>query len=132
MYRVYNVEKKCWLKDNVYLSLEGDLFLLRKSLFRKRLIELSNDEYVYHKDIGLYDKDNDLIFEGDYLKAKVSDDRTIIGLVAFAPELSAYVILCNETNEFFSLGTEICEYIEIIGNVFDDYDEDMKDGDKTL
>lgn len=132
MYRVYNVEKKCWLKDNVYLSLEGDLFLLRKSLFRKRLIELSNDEYVYHKDIGLYDKDNDLIFEGDYLKAKVSDDRTVIGLVVFAPELSAYVILCNETNEFFTLGTEICEYIEVIGNVFDGYDEDLKDGDETL
>lgn len=119
MYRVYDIEKKCWLKNNIYLSLEGDLFLLKKSFFGKKLIELSNDEYVYHKDIGLYDKDNDLIFEGDYLKAKVSDDRTVIGLVAFAQELSAYIILCYDTNEFFTLGTEVCEYVEIIGNVIE-------------
>jgi hypothetical protein len=57
---------------------------------------------------------------GDYVKAQVAEDREATGLVTYAQELSSYVILCFDTEEYFTLGTEVCEFIEVVGNVFDD------------
>mgnify|MGYP003293037067 CR=1 FL=1 len=132
-YRVYDNEQKKWLKDNIYLTPDGELFLIKKSLFGmiKSLI-LSQDRYIYHKTIDLLDKNKKQVHEGDYIKAQVSEDRSVIGLVAFAVELSAWVILCVDSDEFFTLGSETTEFIEIIGNVFDGYKEEKKDGKPTL
>lgn len=120
-YRVYDNELKKWLKDNIYLSPDGELFLIKKSLFGmvKVPLALSQDRYIYHKKIDLLDKNKKEIYEGDYIKAQVGDDKSVIGLVAFAEELSAWVILCVDSDEFFTLGSEVTEYIEEIGNVFD-------------
>lgn len=133
-YRVYDTTKKKWIRDNIYLNPDGDLFLIKQSLFGmvKFPLALSQDRYVYHRDINLYDKHNVLIHEGDYIQAQVSEDRFVVGLVAFATELSAWVILCVDSDEFFTLGSETCEFIEVIGNVFDGYKEEKKDGKQTL
>ena len=133
MYRIYNIEQKKWVEDNIFIAPNDDLYTLKKSLFnRKRLIPISDEDYVIHKDIELYDKNENLVFEGDYLKAKVAEDRTVIGLVVYANELSSYIILCMGSGEFFTLGQEICEFIEIIGNVFDGYNEEELDGQQSL
>ena len=50
-----------------------------------------------------------------------SEDRIEIGLVTYAHELSAYIILCDASNTFYTLGSETTEFIEVIGNVFDGY-----------
>ena len=125
MYRVYDIENNKWIKDNVYMSPDGELYKIKQSIFgwTKVPLILSQDKYIYHKSIDLCDKNGKEIHEGDYIKAQVVEDKTIIGVVTFATEISGYIILCDETNEFFTLGTEICEYIEVIGNVFDGYDE---------
>lgn len=122
-FRVYDTEKKLWLKDNLYLNSDNELFLIKRSLFGwvKVPLALSEDRYIYHQDINLCDKNNILVYEGDYIKAKVSDDREVVGMVAYAIDLSAYVILCVDSDEFYTLGTQVCEYIEVIGNVFDGY-----------
>ena len=52
----------------------------------------------------------------------------MIGLVCFAQELSAYIILCFDPDEYFTLGTEVVQYIEVVGNVFDDEKKGKKDG----
>lgn len=128
-YRVYDIERNQWIKDNVYLNPDGDLFLIKKSIFgrTKKPILLEPDRYIYHNDIELYDKDNNLVYIGDYIKAQVKEDRSVIGLVSYAHDLSAYVILCDDTNEFFTLGSNVCELIEIIGNVFDGYEVDIEE-----
>lgn len=122
-YRVYDTEKKKWIKDNVYLNPNGELFLIKKSMFGmvKVPLALSQDRYVYHEDIELYDKENNLIFIGDYIRASVAEDKEVIGLVAFATELSAYVILCVDSDEFYTLGSDVSSEIQIVGNVFDGY-----------
>lgn len=124
LYRVYDTEKKHWVKDNVYLNPDGELFLIKRSVFGwcKVPLSLSQDRYVYHNDIELYDKNNELIFIGDYLKAKVDKDKEVVGLVTYAHEISAYAILCVDSNEFFTLGSEVTEFIQVIGNVFDGYE----------
>ena len=123
MFRVYDTEKKKWVKDNIYLNPKGELFLIKKSIFGKVKIPLalSQDKYIYHKAIDLWDKNQKQVHEGDYIRANVAEDKNVIGLVAFAAELSAYVILCVDSDEFYTLGSETTEFIEIIGNVFDGY-----------
>lgn len=133
-YRVYDSEKKCWVKDNVYLSPNGELFLIKRSTFgwTKVPLALSQERYIYHKAVDLWDKNQNQVFEGDYIHAKVDDDKSVIGLVAFAHELSSYVILCVDSDEFFTLGSEVTEFIQVVGNVFDGYEEVKQDGEQTL
>lgn len=132
-YRVYDTKKKCWVKDNVYLAPDGELFMIKRMLFGliKRLPILSPDRYIYHRNINLQDKNSLEIYEGDYIKAQVKEEESVIGFVVYAHELSSYVILCVDSNEFFTLGSEVCELIEVIGNVFDGY-EVVQDGEQTL
>lgn len=124
MYRIRDIEKNCWVEDNIFLSPKGELYKIKHSLFGWTKIPLDKDRYMYHKAIDLYDKNNIEIHEGDYIKAQVSEDRNVIGVVAFITDLSAYVILCVDSDEFFTLGSEVSDLIEIIGNVFDGYKEE--------
>lgn len=132
-FRVRDTFKSCWITNNIYLNSNGELFKIKKSLFgmARRPIALDTIRYVCHKAINLWDKNQQQVFEGDYIKARVADDREEIGLVAFAEELAAYVILCAKSDTFYTLGKDIAEYIEVIGNVFDGY-ERHKDGQQTL
>ena len=133
-YRVYDNERKVWLKDNIYLNPDGELFRIKKLIFViiKTPISLSFDRYIYHKSIDLYDKDGILVYEGDYILANVAEDKEVIGLVCYAHELSSYVILCTNSDEFYNLGSEITEYIKVIGNVFDGYKEVNNHDEQTL
>ena len=129
-YRVRDTLKSRWVIDNIYLNPNGELFKIKQSLFGTVRIPLALDitRYVYHRAIDLWDKNQKQVFEGDYIKAQVSEDKSVIGLVAFATELSAWVILCVDSDEFYTLGSETTEFIEVIGNVFDGYKEVKKDG----
>lgn len=125
VYRVYDTEQKKWVKDNIYLNPDGELFKIKKSIFGtvKVPLTLSQDRYVYHQDIMLNDKNGNLVYEGDYIRASVSEDKEVIGMVAYAHEISAYVILCVDSDEFYTLGSNVSSEIEIVGNVFDGYEK---------
>lgn len=127
-YRVYDTERKEWIRENVFLNPNGELFLIKRSAFgwTKLPLALSQDRYVYHKAIDLWDKENVQVYEGDYVQARVGEDKSVVGIVAFAKELSSYVILCVNSDEFYTLGSEVTEFIQVIGNVFDGYKEVKK------
>lgn len=126
-YRVYDKKKKKFIDSNIFLTPEGELVESKKSIFGNKLTFVDQNRYVYQKYIELDDKNNTPIYMGDYVNAQVSDDREIVGLVTFAQELSSYVILCIDSDEYFTLGTEVCQYIEVVGNVFDDSKNGKKD-----
>lgn len=132
-YRVYDTEMNEWIKDDIYLYPDGNLFLIKKSTFggMKKPVLLDSDRFVYHNDIGLYDKNGDLIYIGDYVRAQVEEDRFVIGVVACAQAPAAYTILCEDIEECFILGSEVCQFVEKIGNVFDGYEVDI-DGEQAL
>ena len=119
-YRVYDKKKKKFVTDNIFLTPDGELIESKRSLFGNKLTFVDQNRFVYQKYIELNDKNDLPIYMGDYVKAQVAEDREITGLVTYAQELSSYVILCFNTDEYFTLGTEVCEFIEVIGNVFDD------------
>lgn len=125
VFRVRDTLKGCWVTDNIYLSPKDELFKIKQSLFGmvKVPLALDADRYIYHKDINLYDKDGKLVYEGDYIKAHVDEDRDVVGIVAYAHELSAYVILCVDSDEFYTLGSNVSAEISVIGNVFDGYEK---------
>lgn len=120
-FRVWDKKKKKWMHENIYLNPNGELLKANKSVLGwTKPTFISEDRYVYQKAIGLNDKNGTMIYIGDYLEAQVAENRVVTGIVTFAEELSAYIILCFDTDEFFTLGTEICEYIQVIGNVFEE------------
>lgn len=118
MYRVYNLISKEWVKDT-YLSQENELYLLKKNLFNIKLLPLSQDDYIIHNYICLDDKNNVPVYEGDIIEACLTNDKKVLGIVTYAPELSSYVILCFNPDEFYVLGTDICQFIEVKGNIID-------------
>jgi hypothetical protein len=119
-YRVYDKKRKKFVTDNIFLTPDGELVESKKSLFGNKLTFVDQNRFVYQKYIELEDKNNCPIFMGDYVKAQVAEDREVVGLVTFASELSSYVILCFDSEEYFTLGSEVASYIEVVGNVFDD------------
>lgn len=120
-FRIYDTEQHEWVHDKIYMNPEGELFKIRQGLFGMSKIPLDPERYVCHESINLADRNGVEIFEGDYLRAAIDDTKVVVGLVAFAHELSAYIILCVDSDEFFTLGSEFTELIKVIGNVFDGY-----------
>lgn len=119
-FRVYDKKKKRFVTDNIFLTQDGELVEPKKSLFGNKLTFVDQNRYVYQKYIELNDKNDTPIYMGDYVKAQVAEDKEIVGLATFSTELSSYVILCFETDEYFTLGESVRHLIEVVGNVFDE------------
>lgn len=127
-FRVYDKKKHKFVIDNIFLTPEGELVESKKSIWGNKMTFVDGNRFVYQRYIGLEDKNGKSIYIGDTLEAQVAEDRIIKGVVTFAEELSAYIILCFDPDEYFTLGTEVVQYIEVVGNVFDDEKKGKKDG----
>lgn len=127
-YRVYDKKKRKFVTDNIYLTPDGELVESKKSLWGNKMTFVNQNRFVYQRYIDLEDRNNTPIYIGDTLEAQVAEDRIIRGMVTFAPELSAYIILCFESEEYFTLGESVCDLITVVGNVFDDEKKGKKDG----
>lgn len=127
-YRVYDNKKKKFVTNNIFLTPDGELVESKKSLFGNKMTFVDENRFVYQRYIELNDKNNNPIYIGDMLEAQVAEDRIVRGVVTFAEELSSYIILCFDPDEFFTLGTDVAQFIEVVGNVFDDDKKGKKDG----
>ncbi len=127
-FRVYDKKKKRFVTDNIYLTPDGELVESKKSVWGSKMTFVDGNRFVYQRYIGLEDRNNSPIFIGDVLEARVADDEIVTGIVSFAQELSSYVIFCDCNEKWYTLGTEICDRIRVVGNIFDDEKKGKKDG----
>lgn len=120
-FRIFDKQKKRWLKHGIYLAPNEELYILEKTVFKKKekLVPVSDERYIYHRDIGLTDKNDVLIYEGDIVEAMINEDETINAEVAYVDHIASYVLLDYKAGRYYSLGTEQAKLIEVIGNVFD-------------
>lgn len=120
-FRIYDRRKGRWIRDNIYLAPNGNVFKLDKNIFKnkEKLVQVSNERFVYHRDIGLVDRDYDVIYEGDIAEAEIADNEFIIVEIAYLNQIASYAALDYKTDNYYELNEERCKYIKIIGNVFD-------------
>lgn len=122
MYRVYDNEKKCWVKEDIFLSPIEDVIIFVNNLFgRKKPSLVPSSRYVYQRDIELLDKDDVLMYEGDIVQGDTTDIH-FIGIITYLPQLASYVVLDYHTGKYYSLGEKQRKLIKIIGNIFDNRD----------
>lgn len=118
MYRVFDTVGRRWVREGIYLSPNNDLYISKKALFgTKKLSLVSDNRYIWHRDIGLVDKNKKLVFEGDICKCK---DGAFTGVVSYVHEHAAYYLLDNEHMTYYPLGAEYMDKVEVIGNVLED------------
>lgn len=120
-FRIFDKQKKRWLKHGIYLAPNEELYILEKTVFKKKekLVPVSDERYIYHRDIGLTDKNDVLIYEGDIVEAMINENETINAEVAYVDHIASYVLLDYKTSRYYSLGAEQAKLIKVIGNVFD-------------
>lgn len=120
MYRVYDNKENTWLREGFYLSPNGDMYIFEKSLFSSKLVLVSEQRYTVQNGIGMNDKNNKPIFEGDICKITV---RNVIGVITYIPEHASYYLLDNKNFKYYPLHEKsVGEYAEIIGNVCENGD----------
>lgn len=128
-YRVYDKKKKRFVTDNIFLTPDGELVESKKSVWGNKMTFVDADRYIYQRYVELNDRNKVPIYIGDTLEAQVDENRVVKGVVTFAQELSAYIILCFDSEEYFTLGESVCDLITVVGNVFDSDKKGKKNGE---
>ena len=121
MYRIYDLKKKRWRNNNIYLAPNEEVFTVERFPFKSKdkLVAADEDRFIVHRDTGLTDKSGILIYEGDIVKAEVEDNAFIIAEVIYLHERASYIIMSFKAETWYDLGTQVCDRIEVVGNVFD-------------
>lgn len=121
MLRIFDKLKGRWIKNDIYISTNENMFKIDRTLFKnkEKLVQVSSERYVIHKDIGLVDKNYQLIYEGDIVNAQISEDEFIIVEIAYVNQTASYMAFDFKTDTAYSITEEGCKFMEVVGNVFD-------------
>lgn len=116
MYRIYDHYKQRWRDDMIILP-DGAFAICVKKLFgRYKLNVIWNEEqYTLHFDTGIYDKNGNVIFEGDICK----DENGYKYTVAYGKEVGTYCLFDDDNSLYYILTDKVGKDVEVVRNVFD-------------
>lgn len=134
MYRVYDNKEKRWVKEDVFISQIGDVFVAKKSRMSKfgyeKMSLVSERRYTVQYGIGIDDKNGKTMYAGDIVRLDIEDD--ILCMVAYAAEMGAYLLFDTADMKYYPIIEEIMDSIEVVGNILDNPDMmDMLDDDES-
>ena len=122
MFRVYDNANKKWVNKEVFLSMNGELMMCVDSIFgTNRIRPLSDEKYTWHQSIGVCDKYDKMIYEGDICEIEL-EGETIYCLVAYIHERASYMLLDNKYSAAYGFYKEVIDRIKIVGNIFENGD----------
>ena len=114
-YKVFNNKEKHWVKDNVYIAPNGDIFDLRKMPFGMVKMSKAKDEkYTIYYSTDVFDMHGTRIYEGDICRLSESDTY---GVVAYAEQHASYYLFDEKNERYYPLNTAACQQIEVVGHV---------------
>ena len=116
MYRIYDNNTGQW-RDDIIVLPDGAFAICKKTLFGNyKMNVLWNDEqFILHFDTGIYDKNDNVIFEGDICKDKDGNEY----VVGYSKETGNYCLFSYDNNLFYILVDKVGNDVEVVGNVFD-------------
>lgn len=124
MFKVYDSKAKKFIKDDFRIGWNDDLFLpVRNFLKWSKNILVPSERFVVFRDIGIYDINGALIYEGDMCRV---DDKNV-GIVTYIPERASYVVLDYENDMYFMFREG--RKVEIIGTFLDINTNESEDED---
>lgn len=118
MYRVWNKEEACWIKENIVILPNGDISTIEPYKNKLNIFQTdlkSENKYIVHFSININDKNNINIYEGDIIKT----DFDVIGAICYIPERLGFFLIDFKNYKYYILDAERCKQCEIIGNVME-------------
>ena len=123
MYRVYDNKKRCWVRDDFFISPNGDMYVFDKHIFQKfshKLVLVPEQRFTVQHGIGMNDRNGKQIFEGDICKITA---RNVIGVITYIPQHASYYLLDDKNLKYYPLYEKLIgEQVEVIGNVCENND----------
>ena len=122
-FRIWDRVNECWLteKDKVFVNSNGEL--IKVGAFG-RIKTLNKQRYIVHKDVDVTDKNENYIYEGDFVdvdmvltgKYKGKHIKTVC-TIAYVPDALTFALLDVSTEKVYPFRNNMV--LEVIGNVFD-------------